>query len=98
MEVEYQNSTIEKVCTKAYFAEKKYGRVTAEKIHLRIDQIRAADSVEEMIQNHIGRCHPLHNNREGQYAVDLDQPRRLIFTKRGNDIQIVNIIEVVDYH
>lgn len=70
----------------------------AEKIQMRIDQIKAADSVEEMIQFKIGRCHPLHQNRKNQYAVDLVHPMRLVFEKKGDEIQIANIIEIIDYH
>lgn len=70
----------------------------AEKIHQRIDEIDASDTVEEMVQYRIGRCHPLKGDRKGQYAMELTQPYRLIFTKRGNEIQIVNVIEIVDYH
>lgn len=82
MEVEYKNKNIEKVCTNASAAEKKYGLKMAEKIHQRIDQIIAATSVEEMIRYHVGRCHPLHQNREGQYAVDLIQPMRLVLQRK----------------
>ncbi len=70
----------------------------AEKIQMRIDQISAADTVEMMIQFRIGRCHALTNNRRGQYAVDLVHPYRLVFAKRGNEIQIAHILEIVDYH
>lgn len=70
----------------------------AEKIQLRIDQIIAADSVEQMIQFHIGRCHPLRQNRKNQYAVDLVHPMRLVFEKKGSEIQIAYITEIVDYH
>ena len=70
----------------------------AEKIHQRIDEISAADTVEMMIQFHIGRCHPLSWDRKGQYAVDLVHPYRLVFEKEKNEIQIVNILEIVDYH
>ena len=30
------------------------------------------------------RCHPLLNNRKGQYAVDLVHPFRLVFKKHGD--------------
>lgn len=70
----------------------------AEKIHLRIYEIDAANTVEEMIQFHIGRCHALQGNRKNQYAMDLTHPYRLVFEKQGNEIQIANIIEIVDYH
>ena len=96
--VEYKNSSIEKVCTKASVAEKKYGTQMAAKIQQRIDEIKAADTVEQMIQFGIGRCHPLKGDRKSQYAVDLVHPQRLVFEKKGNEIQIANIMEIVDYH
>ena len=70
----------------------------AELIHLRIDQLNAAETVEEMINFSIGRCHQLNGNRESQYALDLVHPYRLIFVKIDDQIQIVKIIEIVDYH
>ena len=70
----------------------------AELIHLRIDQLNSAETVEEMINFSIGRCHQLNGNREGQYALDLVHPYRLIFVKIDDQIQIVKIIEIVDYH
>lgn len=98
MRVEYNSKGIEKVCTNACAAEKKYGSEMAEKIQMRIDQIKAADSVEQMVQFHIGRCHPLKGNRKSQYAMDLVHPHRLVFEKKGNEIRIANILEIVDYH
>ena len=98
MKITYKNKKIEKECTDVKTAEKKYGQEMAAKISLRIDQISAADTVEMMIQFHIGRCHPLTQNRRGQYAVDLVHPYRLVFEKSGDIIQIANILEIVDYH
>lgn len=98
MEITHKNKKIEKVCTNARIAEKTYGKEMADKIHQRIDEITAADNVEMMIQFHIGRCHPLSNNRKGQYVVDLVHPYRLIFEKNGGEIQIAYILEIVDYH
>ena len=98
LDVEYRNKSIKSVCTDASIAEKKYGREMAEKLQRRIDQIRAATSIEEMIQFRIGRCHPLHQNRRNQYAVDLVHPMRLVFEKKGTDIQIAYITEITDYH
>lgn len=99
MEITYKTKKIQKICTDASFASSKYGREMAEKIHFRIAQILSFPTVEEMIQYHVGRCHALTNNRKGQYAIDLVQPYRLIFTvdKAGN-LQIANIEEIVDYH
>lgn len=56
-------------------------------------------------------CHPLHHDREGQWAVDLLQPKRLVFVPLGdrsviyrvNELQrklvtAVRLLEVTDYH
>lgn len=98
MEIEYRQKKLKAACTVFSTAEKQYGRPMAEKIHQRIDQIHAASSVEQMIQYKIGRCHPLHGNREGQYAVDLVHPYRLVFEKKGTAVQIALIVEIEDYH
>ena len=98
MDITYKNKKIEKVCTEVKAAERTFGREMADKIHHRIDEIVAADTVEMMIQFHIGRCHPLTQNRKGQYAVDLIHPYRLVFEKNGGEIQIAKILEIVDYH
>ena len=98
MDITYKNNKIKKVCTDAKTAERTYGREMAEKIHQRIDEIDAADTIEMMIQFHIGRCHQLAQKRKGQYAVDLVYPYRLVFEKNGDEIQIANILEIVDYH
>ena len=79
-------------------SDRTYGNEMSEKIQMRIGEMEAADTVEEMIKYHIGRCHLLTNNRKGQYAVDLVHPYRLVFEKHGNEIQVVHIMEIVDYH
>ena len=86
------------MCTDASAAEKKYGREMAGKIQQRIDEICASESVEQMIQFHVGRCHPLHQNRQNQDAVDLVHQMLLVFEKQGVEVQIANIIEIIDYH
>ena len=98
MDITYKNKKIENVCTDAKVSDRSYGNEMTEKIQMRIGEIQAADTVEEMIQFRIGRCHPLTGNRKGQYAVDLVHPNRLVFEKHGNEIQIVHITEIVDYH
>ena len=96
--ITYKNKRIEKICTDAKISDRTYGNKMSEKIQMRIGELEAADTVEEMIKYRIGRCHPLTNNRKGQYAVDLVHPYRLVFVKHGNEIQVAHIMEIVDYH
>ena len=65
MKITYRNKRLEKICTIAHVAEQKYGSSMAVKIHQRMDEIRASDTVEDMILYHIGRCHRLVFEKEG---------------------------------
>lgn len=98
IEISYSTNALRKVCEDAEVATKKYGAEMARKIHQRIDEIRAATSVEMLVQFRIGRCHPLSGDRKGQYAMDLTHPYRLVFEKRKGKLVAVEILEIVDYH
>lgn len=98
MIIHYKDKKLEKVCTDATAARKKYGAKMAEEIHTCIDALAAAETVELLIQWRICRCHPLTGNRKDQYAMDLDHPYRLIFEKGKDGSLYVNVIEIVDYH
>ena len=89
LKITYKTRKLEKVCTIASETEKRYGVEMSEKIHQRI---------EELVQFHIGRCHLLKGKRKGQYAMDLVHPYRLIFEKIDEEIRIVMVKEITDYH
>ncbi len=98
MQIKYKSKKMEKICTDAKSAQKVYGNRMAELIHQRIDQLLSMDTVEMLIKFRVGRCHALTENRKGQYAMDLEHPYRLVFTKEENEVQIAMIIEITDYH
>ena len=98
IEIRYRTNRLKRICENAEDATKAYGNEMAEKIHLRIDQISAADNVEMLVLHRIGRCHGLVGNRKGQYAMDLCHPYRLIFTKVDSHTVSVRIEEIADYH
>lgn len=99
MQIEYKNKRIRDICQNASKAERKYGINMADRIHSCVDYLIAATSIDMLIQNRIGRCHTLKGNRNGQYAKDLVHPYRLVFTvDKSGYIQIVEVLEIVDYH
>ncbi len=98
MKVQYKSRKLQKICTNADVARKVYGVDMARKIHQRIDEISAADTVEMMVQFGIGGCHSLKGDRKNQYAMTLVQPYRLVFIKSGREIQVAEVQEIVDYH
>lgn len=98
-EVSYKTSRMRKICEDARVARRIYGDQMAEKIQLRIEQLRAATSISMLIKFHIGRCHQLFGDREGQLAMDLVHPYRLIFVEKTEGEWVaVEITEIVDYH
>lgn len=98
MDVRYKNKKLQKICTDAETTRASYGKEMARQIHFRIDQLKVAESVQKLISGRIGRCHRLEGKRQGEYAMDLQQPYRLIFRELGTGIQIVMVLEIMDYH
>ena len=99
MQIAYKTKKLEKICTDFSEAVIEYGILIAQKIHMRIDQISASRTIDDLIKYNIGRCHLLTGDRKGQYAMDLVHPFRLIFiVNKSGCIQIAKIWEIVDYH
>ena len=96
MEVVYKTRALQRFCTDANKARKKYGADMARRINQRVRQLMSAKSVEELIRLRTGRCHALRGDRVGQYAMDLVHPYRLIFERIGEVIQIARIVEILD--
>lgn len=110
MEVLFADQKVQRVCSNERRLTAQYGKVGAKKVSLRLQQLSAAATLEDM-RNLPGRCHELTDNREGQLAVDLDHPRRLVFKPTLNPapskpdggldwdaVESITVIEIVDYH
>jgi len=78
-------------------AVKAYGEPVARKYILRINTIRAAHDIEVLKHLPALRCHQLKGRRQGQWAVNLTDYQRLVFTLEGNRLEIV-MIEGVSKH
>lgn len=98
MEIVYKTRKIQRVCEDASTATRAHGERMALLIHQRVDELRAAMSVEMLVQFRIGGCHPLTGNRASQYGMDLVHPYRLVFEKVSTNTLEVRILEIVDYH
>lgn len=92
------------------FACRKLGRRRATLFKQRLDDLRAANSLED-VRYLPGHYHELTGDRKGQWACNLDHPYRLIFTPHDFSldenvsgqshwcyITEVEILEIVDYH
>ena len=98
LEICFKNNKLEACCTDAREAIKKYSVEMAEKIHQRMEELRSIDSIEDLLQHKIGGCHQLKGKRKEQYAMNLVHPYRLVFIQEDTTIQLVKIIDIVNYH
>jgi len=89
---------------------KELGKLRASIFRRRLTQLEDAITLED-VRNLPGNYHELSNNRKGQWACDLDQPYRLIFTPHEKPIPTnevgqyiwleiagVEVIEIINYH
>jgi len=110
MEITFTDKKFERQANDDRKLVKAHGKLRAEKIRLRLAELMSARTLEDL--RHLpGNYHELTGNRKGQWACNLDQPYRLVFTPHENPIPVnehgqyswieirgVEIIEVVNYH
>jgi proteic killer suppression protein len=90
---------------------REYGPRNAKRIAIRMAVLFAAPNLAAVPKSKPDRCHPLKGTRDGQFAVDLEHPFRLVFSPdhdpvaRSEDgsidmsqVTAIKIQEVEDYH
>jgi proteic killer suppression protein len=110
MKISFEDRKLERLVNDDKRMFRKMGKIRAEKLRLRLNQLAFADTLED-VRYLPGNYHELTGDRKGQWACDLDQPFRLIFTPQESSalsnvygqnswlmIKGVHIIEIVDYH
>ena len=98
MEVTFKTRKLEKEYRENAKAVKSYGKDVARKYILRINIIKSANNLEELMSLPGLGCHPLKGDRHGQYAIKLTGFYRLIFTLKGDALEIAQIEEVSKHY
>jgi len=81
MEITFGDNKLQKLCEQQAAAQKQLGKVGARKLRARLADLAAAGSVRDLVA---GRPHPLKGDRAGEFALDLEGVKRLVF-KSAND-------------
>lgn len=110
MDISFLDKKLKKSANDDRKLDRQYGNQRADKIRLRLSQLRDAKTLED-VRYLPGNFHELKNNRKGQWGCDLDQPYRLVFTPHEDpipenedgqylwiEIEGVEIIEIINYH
>jgi len=110
MKLFFKDNKFKKICDKPEKLFKVMGKIRAEKLLQRLDDLATAKTLEDT-RNLPGHYHELSGDRKGQWACDLDQPYRLIFEPAEKPIPtdengkyiwsaitIIEIDEITNYH
>lgn len=108
MEITFKDKKLRKLCEVQKEAQKKLGAKCARKLRSRLSDLMAAESVTELIS---GRPHPLKGDRAGEFALDLDGGKRLVFESVNDPVPLneddsidwskvtsIRIVFIGDYH
>ena len=108
MNIDYANSAIRTLCDRRSKAVKKLGAETADKLAHRLQQLEAAETLQDISNfgtSHRGpRLHWLQGRLAGSLAVNITGKLRLIFKPKNTSlkdykqIDSIIIIQIKDIH
>ena len=111
MDVLFGTSKLRKQCIDAKLRVRRYGPRRAALMQRRLDELRAAETLEDIRHLPGPRCHELIGDRAGQLSLDLDHPYRLLMEPANDPVPLqpdggldwglvtaVRVIEVTDTH
>jgi len=79
-------------------AIRAYGAQVGRRYIGRINIIKQTKDIDELMNLPALKCHSLKGNRAGEYAIKLTGFYRLIFTLKGDSLEIVHIEEVSKHY
>ena len=111
MDIIFSTANLKKECCDSKLLQRRHGPERAQRIRRRLDELRAANNLEEMRFLPQARCHELHGDRAGQISLDLDHPYRLIIVPAHDPVPVrddggldwlqitaVRILEITNTH
>ena len=111
MDIIFRNNRLLKMANTQASARASLGKVGGDRFMRRLEEMYSSDTLAILKTLPQARCHALKGNRKGQFAVDLDQPYRLIFEPAndplptlpdgGFDLEQITkvlILRIEDYH
>ena len=107
MKLTFSTKKLEKICTNEKEMRKQRGDI-AKKLRLRINALETFTTLGEVVrEDPLGKWHPLHEDREGQWAGKLSANYRLIIIPLADgSVEIAEVLQatgarvhdIEDYH
>lgn len=111
MQVTYANRRLERSCASQAARARKWGPENARRLGVRLKELKAAETLQDMRTLPQARAHGLKGDRKGQISLDLSHPYRLIVVPADPDsarlaaggldwskVKAVVVLEVTDTH
>lgn len=98
MEVRFRTKRLEACYRESARAIRDFGPEVGRRYIGRINLIKATPDLDALLSLPGLRCHPLHGDRQGQWAATLIDRARLIFTFSDDAMTIVRIEEVSKHY
>lgn len=95
MRIGFKNNKTKKLCTNRKKAIKKLGDQAGKKLHLRLTQMAAFETLDDVPVHPPFRRHKLSGNRVGSFAVNIHGQYRLILTNLNGEINDLSTITIV---
>lgn len=111
MNIEFNTSSLEKLCNNTKKLIKKFGSETAQNIKERLDSMRAATVLEDL-RHAPGDYHDLKYDKSQQIGVSINKSDRIVFESIDDPLPLlpdnasldwskitkVKIMEITNYH
>ena len=105
MEISFKDERLKKLCEDHQSLCRKYGNKQADKIMQRIGELQALENLYDAFKLPQLNLHPLHDEYEGCFAVNILQPFRIILTPENGitaDKKTITKIKIlnprINYH
>lgn len=111
VDILFRTNKLKRECCEKKRGIKRWGPRRAKLIGSRLDDLHAAETLEDIRPIPQARCHELTGKYQGQLSVDLDHPYRLLFEPADDPIprkldggldwsqvRIIRILSVEDTH
>ena len=110
MEITFSSDKLKKLLSDEAAMARAFGQM-AKALRRRLTVLRAATCLDDVPRFPPDRCHQLTLNRDEQFAVDVKQPKRLIFDVANDpiprkadggidlrNVTAIRLVEIADYH
>jgi proteic killer suppression protein len=98
MDVIFRTRKLESCYERSGYGRRRWGKEVAEAFVMRVDMLKAAADMKEIMGLPVIRCHPLKGDMKGKWSITVIGRIRLIFSLEGARMELIRIEEVSHHY